>query len=476
MIIRHFFEPLLAQSSFLVGCPATGNALVIDPNRRIDQYVDAASTDGLRILAVTDTHIHADFVSGARALARRTGATLYVSAEGTADCEYAFAHEAGVRGIRHGDSFRVGEIRIDVMHTPGHTPEHLTFLVSEERVSSQPFGAFTGDFLLAGDVGRPDLLEDAAAGLISAEAAARDLYRSLGAFSSLPDCLLLWPGHGGGSGCHTSLGGVPATTLADEKVANWALNAPGQDVFVTAVLANQPDVPRYFGRIKCLNRMGTSSYGPVDGLPRIGPNQLDKLVAAYSEFIDLRPDATVSGFLPGSIALPLTREFLSRAGSVLHYGMPVYIVASDDSQANDAADALRLIGIDDVRGWVPDSEFQAHTDRGGVLERLVEIGPAQALERQAAGHLLLDVRTTAEWRAGHVPGARHAPLARLIDDTLKIDRDTRLVVYCQTGTRARVAGTVLRRVGFTHIANLAGGFAACPPAETTAATIQGLCS
>jgi hydroxyacylglutathione hydrolase len=476
MILRHFFEPRLARSSFLVGCPATGNALVIDPNRHIDQYVDAAAADGLRIRAVTETHIHEDFVSGARTLARQTGATLYVSAEGSPDGEYAFAHEAGVRAIRHGDSFRVGEIRIDVIHTPGHTPEHLTFLVTEERVSSQQFGAFTGDFLLAGDVGRPDLLESAAGCPLSAEAAAHDLYRSLAAFSSRPDCLLLWPGHGAGSGCVRTLGGSPATTLGHEKLANWALNATDEDAFVTAVLADQPDVPRYFGDIKRLNRMGPPSYGPVDGLPRIRPNQLDKLVTAYSEFIDLRPDATASGFLPGSIALPLTREFLSRAGSVLHYGMPVYIVAADDSQASEAADALRLIGIDDVRGWVPDSEFEAYTGRGGVLERLVEIGPTQALERQAAGHLVLDVRTTAEWRTGHVPGATHAPMARLIDDTLKVDRDTRLVVYCQTGARARVAGTALRRVGFTHVANLAGGFAACPPAETTATASQGLCS
>src|SRR5256885_2281451 len=137
MILRHFFEPRLAQSSFLVGCTATGNALVIDPNRRIDQYVDAAAKDGLRIRAVTETHIHEDFVCGARTLARQTGATLYVSAEGGPDSEYGFAHQAGVRSIRHGDWFRVGEIRIDVIHTPGHTPEHLTFLVTEERVSSQ---------------------------------------------------------------------------------------------------------------------------------------------------------------------------------------------------------------------------------------------------------------------------------------------------------------------------------------------------
>jgi hydroxyacylglutathione hydrolase len=468
MIIRHFFEPLLAQSSFLVGCPATGNALVIDPNCRIDQYVNAAAADGLRILAVTETHIHADFVSGSRALARRTGATLYVSGEGSPDGEYAFAHEAGVRAIRHGDSFHVGEIRIDVIHTPGHTPEHLTLLVTEECVSSQPLGAFTGDFLLAGDVGRPDLLENEDGCPLSVEAAARDLYRSLAAFSSRSDCLLLWPGHGTGSAYVRSLGDVPATTLGYEKLGNWALKAANEDAFVNAVRADEPDVPRYFGEVKRLNRMGPPSYGPLDGLPRIGANQLDELVVAYSEFVDLRPDATASGFLPGSIALPLTRDFLIRAGSVLRYGMPVYLVAADVSQASEAADALRLIGIDEVRGWVPAFELEAYTVRGGTLERLVEIGPAQALARQAAGHLVLDVRTTAEWRTGHIPGATHASMVRLVDAMRKVDRDTRLVVYSHAGARSRVAGTALRRVGFTHVANLAGGFAACPRAETTA--------
>jgi hydroxyacylglutathione hydrolase len=468
MICRRFFEPRLAQFSVLVGCPATGNALVIDPNRRIDQYVDAAAADGLRIRAVTETHIHADFVSGARALARRAGATLYVAAEGSPDGGYAFVDDAGVRAIRHGDSFRVGEIRIDVIHTPGHAPEHLTFLMTEPRGSSRPLGAFTGDFLLAGDVGRPDLLGSPADYPRSAEAAARHVYRSLAAFSSRPDSLLLWPGHGARS-AYSSLGGLPATTLPHEKLTNWAFRITDEDTFVAALLADQADVPRYFAEIQRLNRTGPPACRPVDGLPRIGANQLDELVVAYSEFVDLRPEAATSGFLPGSIALPLTDDFLTMAGSVLRYGMPVYIVAAGDPQASEAADALRLIGVDDVRGWVPAGELEAYTARGGVLERLVEVGPAQALERQAAGHLVLDVRTTAEWGGGHIAGATHAPMTRLVDVMRNVDRDTPLLVYCQTEARSRTAGTALRRVGFTHVANLAGGFAACPPAETAAA-------
>ena len=468
MIFRHFFEPRLEQSSYLMGCRATGHALVIDPNRRIDQYVEAATAEGLRIRAVAETHVHADFVSGACALARRTGATQYVSGEGDPDGEYAFRADAGVRAIRHGDSFRVGEIRIDAVHTPGHTPEHLTFLVTEKPVSSEPFGAFTGDFLSAGDVGRPELIDDQAGCALSPETAARDMYRSLVAFSRRADSLLVWPGHRCGRRCSPSTDPSLVTTLGDEKLANWALAISDEDVFVARLLADQPDVPRYFGEVKHLNRTGPPFCEEIDDLPPIGADQLNELMVAYSQFLDVRPEGPGRGLLPGSIALPLTRDFLTAAGSVLRYHMPVYIVALDRRHAIEAADALRLIGIDEVGGWASEFAVEAYAARGERLERLVEIGPAQAFARQAAGAVMVDVRTTAEWRSGHIPGATHVPMTRLVDGMRTVDRDTRLVVYSHTGARARVAGTVLRRVGFAHVASLAGGFAACPPPEITA--------
>lgn len=458
MILKHFFEPRLAQSSFLVGCAATGQAIVIDPIRRIDQYIEAADAEGLRVTAVAETHIHADFASGALALARKAGATLHVSAEGGPDWQYGFAQDAGVRALRDGDVLRAGRIRLDVLHTPGHAPEHLAFLMTDEAVSSEPLGAFTGDFLFVGDVGRPDLLEKAVGQRHSAEAAAKELFRSVAAFARRPDRLLLWPGHGAGSACGKQLGGVPVSSLGYEKLTNWAFKTPDEDAFVKSVLADQPDPPRYFREMKRLNRVGAPRLRTRGELRRIAASDLNALVTVHAEFIDLRADATTLGYLPGSIALPLTRRFLTQAGSVLRYGMPVYLVADDVHDALEAVDALTLIGVDDVRGWISEFTLETYRREGGALERLVNVTAQEALERQERGHVLMDVRSTGEWQGGHIANAMHAPLAGVLDDVRELDRDTPLVVYCQAGARSRVAATALRRVGFTRVANLTDGY------------------
>src|SRR5262245_24725375 len=233
MILKRFYEDRIAQASFLLGC--SGEAVIIDPNRYVKRYLDAARAEGLRIVAVTETHIHADFVSGSRELARCTGAALCVSAEGGPDWQYAFGSEPGVRLLRHGDSIRAGKVRLDILHTPGHTPEHLTFLLTDQSTSSEPLGALTGDFIFAGDVGRPDLLERAAGVAGTMETGARQLFASLKGFSAQPDRLLLWPGHGAGSACGKKLGGMPVTTLGYEKLANWAFQVKDEKEFVQAV-------------------------------------------------------------------------------------------------------------------------------------------------------------------------------------------------------------------------------------------------
>lgn len=220
MILKRFYEERLAQASFLLGCPASGEAVVIDPNRDAERYIGEARAEGLRITTVTETHIHADFVSGSRELARRTGAVLAVSAEGGPDWQYAFAREAGVRPLHDDDVIRAGSVSLKVRHTPGHTPEHLSFLLTDEAGDAGPLGAFTGDFIFAGDVGRPDLLERAAGIAGTMESGARQLFCSLKSFREFPDRLLLWPGHGAGSACGKKLGGMPVTSLGNEKLAN----------------------------------------------------------------------------------------------------------------------------------------------------------------------------------------------------------------------------------------------------------------
>ena len=270
MILKHLFEDSLAQSAYLIGCAASREALVVDPTVDIGRYVEAAAAEGLRITGVAETHIHADFVSGARALAAATGATLYVSGEGGPDWQYAFAGEPGVRVIRHGDTIDLGNIRVDVVHTPGHTPEHLMFLVTDTMASPAALGALTGDFLFVGDVGRPDLLETAAGQKGTMEAGARTLFASLRGLQTLPDHLVVWPGHGSGSACGKSLGGVPVSSLGYERLANWALRERAEAPFVGTVLEDQPDPPLYFGEMKRVNKVGAPGWSASPALPPLG--------------------------------------------------------------------------------------------------------------------------------------------------------------------------------------------------------------
>jgi hydroxyacylglutathione hydrolase len=289
MLLRHLYNDQLAQASYLIGCGATGEALVVDPNRDIDQYLALAAREGLRIVAVAETHIHADFVSGARELAARTGARLYLSAAGPAEWQYAYAAEAGATLVRDGDRFMIGNVRIDVWHTPGHTPEHLSFLVTDTAGADAPMGIFTGDFVFVGDVGRPDLLERATGQANTMEAGARDLFRSLQRFRSLPAWVQVWPGHGAGSACGKALGAVPQSTVGYETRFNWAFAIADEQPFVAAVLAGQPEPPAYFARMKKINKEGPQPVGAL-GLPDAWqPERLLSERAAGTPIIDTRP-------------------------------------------------------------------------------------------------------------------------------------------------------------------------------------------
>src|SRR6187402_7026 len=239
MIVKRCFEPKLAQASYLIGCAVAHECLVIDPNRDAEQYMKMAEAEGLRIVGVTETHIHADYLSGSRELAARTGATLYVSDEGDADWKYAFAGEKGVKTIKAGDRLTFGNVKIDVLHTPGHTPEHLSFLVTDGAAADEPIAAATGDFIFVGDVGRPDLLERAANIKGTMEIGAKTLWASLQKFGARPDWLQLWPGHGAGSACGKGISAIPHSTLGYEKRFNWAFQAGDEATFVKGVLAGQ---------------------------------------------------------------------------------------------------------------------------------------------------------------------------------------------------------------------------------------------
>jgi hydroxyacylglutathione hydrolase len=256
MLLRYFYDQRLAQASYMVGCAVKGEALVIDPARDIAPYLQAADSAGVRIAQVTETHIHADYVSGSRELAAHTGAHLYLSAEGGPDWQYAFAGQLPTTLLRDGDVWPVGNVRIKALHTPGHTPEHLCFLITDTAAADQPMGLFTGDFIFVGDVGRPDLLEEAAGMADTKIPGARQLFHSLQRIRTMPGYLQIWPGHGAGSACGKALGAVPSTTLGYELLFNPAFQQTDEDSFVAWLLDGQPEAPRYFGQMKRVNKAG----------------------------------------------------------------------------------------------------------------------------------------------------------------------------------------------------------------------------
>ena len=457
MILKSFYEERLAQASFLLGSPASGEALVIDPNRDVDRYIDAARAEGLRITAVTETHVHADFVSGSRELAQRVGATLAVSAEGGPDWQYAFAGDPGVRLLHDGDSLRAGGVRLTVRHTPGHTPEHLTFLLTDEGTSPEPVGAFTGDFIFSGDVGRPDLMERAAGVAGTMDAAARQLFRSLQRFRSLPERLLLWPGHGAGSACGKKLGGMPVTALGYEKLANWAFQIESEDEFVEKVLEDQPEPPRYFAEMKRVNKIGAEAARIEPA--HLEPEALGAAVAREIQVVDLRPLAEFAqGFVPGTISIPLDKSFLNWCGALLDSRQEICLIG-EEGQIREASAALALIGLDHVTGWFSPRVLDYWRGHYGGLAGIAHIAASQLLELQRQGHVIVDVRNASEYRAGHIPGALHIPLGRIPESAASLSRDSNVIVHCQGGARSPIALSVLRKMGFHDVANFAGGFA-----------------
>jgi hydroxyacylglutathione hydrolase len=449
VILKHLIEDGISQSAYLIGCAETGEALVLDPTIDIGQYVEAASAEGLRITGVAETHIHADFVSGAPALAAATGAALYVSGEGGPDWQYGFAHEPHVRILRDGDVISVGNIRLRAVHTPGHTPEHLMFVVTDTRATDVPLGLLTGDFLFVGDVGRPDLLETAAGQAGTMDASARRLFASLRRLEPMADHLVVWPGHGSGSACGKSLSGVPVSSLGYERATNWGLRERDEPSFVGAVLADQPDPPMYFGEMKTLNRQGAPAWTPAP-LAALTLDQVRARHAAGGLFIDVREDGAAA-HLPGSLVIPAGRSFAAWAGSVVPAATAYVVVADTRTAAEAARRALAIIGRADVAGWIGPSTLDAFVAAGGRLDTVA------AQDEPRPGQVLVDVRSTSEWRAGHLDGAVHVPLPRLPERFGVLDPREPVLVACQAGLRSVVAASALRRLGFARVASLAGG-------------------
>lgn len=457
MLFRQIVDEKLAQYAYLIGCQQTGEALVVDPERDIDRYVELAEQEGLRVVAVAETHIHADFLSGAREFAERFGTRVYLSGEGDEDWKYEWAGGGAYDAVllKDGDEFDVGRIRVRAVHTPGHTPEHIAFLVTDRGGGAdEPMGIVSGDFVFVGDVGRPDLLESAAKMAGAMEPSARRLWGSIQEFLELPDYLQVWPGHGAGSACGKALGAVPESTVGYERRFSPALDHArrGEDPFVRFILEGQPEPPLYFARMKRDNREGPPLLGDLPSPRKLALAELEEVVARDDALlIDTRSDrsAFMARHVPGSLYAPLTKAFNTAVGSMVEdEATPLHLVI-DAEDVEEAVRDLVRIGYDRIEGYVEPETLERYFAEGGAAGSIEEIDFARLEELRERGvGRVLDVRFRSEFDAGRVPGAQNTSYTRLPEYRDRLPRDETLLVYCRTGARSAVASAYLARQGW----------------------------
>ena len=468
MYMRMLYDDNLAEASYLIGCQRSGEAIVIDPERDVDRYVNLAAKEGLRIIAVAETHIHADFLSGARQLAEQTGATVYVSDEGDADWKYqwldkktgggSYAHKL----LHDGDLFRIGQIEFKVVHTPGHTPEHIAFLVTDRGGgASEPIGIATGDFVFVGDLGRPDLLESAAGHAGAAEPSARRLFQTLGKLNSIPEFVQVWPAHGAGSACGKALGAVPMSTIGYEKRFNSAIRAAtSEESFVRFILADQPEPPLYFARMKRDNKLGPRVLSGLPQPKQLSATELKSLDTQRVALVDARSwDAFRAAHVPGALFHPHNNAFVTDVGSMVTEDEDIVFIIAPEKLDAAIRDLVR-IGLDRIVGWLPPATFDEYRAAGGAVATTDEVSIAQAEKIIADGSMtLLDVRRATEFVQGHIAGARQIAHTRLRKHIGELSKDKPILINCRSGGRSARACALLQRNGF-KVANLAGGMLA----------------
>lgn len=461
MFLRQITDSSLAQNAYLIGCQRTGEAIIIDPERDLDQI---AADNDLRITAVADTHIHADYLSGARELMERHGAVAYLSAEGAPDWQFEWAKgHANARFLKHGDVIKVGNIDIEALLTPGHTPEHLSFLVTDKGGGAdEPIALLTGDFIFVGDVGRPDLLECAAGQSGAMEPAARTLYASLRATADLPEHLQILPAHGAGSACGKALGSIANSVLGYERKFNPAFREAltvGEDQFVKNILHGQSEPPRYFARMKRDNRRGPA-FLPDGKLPspsRIASSQLASWIGqADAAILDLRSDraAFADKHLQGSLFAPAGGKLTVAAGSYVDEDARILLVVEDETQLGVAVRQLVRIGLDRVEAWIP-----AAAALGEI--RFTSSYPRVSTAELPANAQVLDVRGADEFAASHVTGASNIAYTRLAARIDEVPPGRPLYVHCASGLRAGIAAAYLASQG-RDVVHVDGAYAETP--------------
>ncbi len=451
---RQFYMGCLAQASYLLG--SDGEAAIVDPRRDVDLYIDEAKTLGLSIRYVIETHLHADFVSGHRELAERTGATVLISHRARA----AFPH----RGVKDGDSVQVGALSLRFLETPGHTPESISILVTDTKASDQPQMVLTGDTLFIGDVGRPDLLGSKG---ITAEHMAGLLYDSLHTkLLPLADDVLVYPAHGAGSLCGKNLSKDTFSTIGRQRETNVALQPMDRDEFIRFLTADAPEIPRYFPMDVEINRRGAPSL-PAGMKPKpLSAAEVERLRQDGAVVLDVRASADYAkGSIPQSLNIGLDGQFASWAGTLVDANRDLVIVAQDEAGASQARTRLARVGLERVVGWLAGglSEWRQAGFPVDTTEQ-VTVGTLNALLARVepkAGRTfqVVDVRRGGEWCGGHIAGAIHAPLHVLEDHAAYLDPALKTYVVCGGGYRSVMAAEILRDIGVKDVVDVIGGMA-----------------
>ncbi len=459
MLLHQRFIPGLAIASYIVGDERTGEAAVIDPTRDVEDFVTFAKENDLHIRHILETHVHADFVVGSRELKARLKdqPTIHSSGLGGAEWTPPFAEHV----VKDGDEVPVGSLRLRAVHTPGHTPEHVSWaLFDDTRSKDTPWMLFSGDFLFVGDVGRPDLLgEDARREL------ARQLYGSLfERLPAIPDITEVFPNHGAGSLCGKAINSRRSSTVGFERRFNPALIQKPEDQWVRDLMADMPMAPPYFRRMKQVNREGPPIVGPeLPGQRRWSAKEVHDRVCDKCLILDVRSkEAFAAAHIPGAINIPFGPQLPTWAGWVLPYDRPMQVVVDNPSQVPEVATHLIRVGFDDIQGYLQGG-IEAWETSGYELATLNTMSVqhlAKAVKRAPRGLTVVDVRTEKEWNAGHIDGAIHIHGGKLQERFADVPRDKPVVVVCGSGYRASIAASFLKREGYEDVTNVVGGMTA----------------
>lgn len=456
MLLRYFYDEKLAHASYMVGCQQLGKAVIVDPMRNIEPYIEVAQKENMEIVGSLETHIHADFVIGSRELADRFGATLYISDEGDENWKYENLEGLSYQLLKDGDKFTLGNLTFEVMHTPGHTPESISFILTDGAAADKPIGIFTGDFIFVGDIGRPDLLEKAAGMTGTADAGARQMFKSIQRFKQLPDYLQVWPAHGAGSACGRALGAIPSSTVGYEKQFNWAMKIEDEEEFVKELLRGQPEAPYYFAIMKKVNKVGIELIKNLRELQFIDSiEKIENIISEGHLVIDTRSAKEYSkGFIPGTVNIPLSRTFTNWAGWIVDYEKPIYLLANP-TEIEELLIALRSIGIDNVAGYADVNEMLSQSSNLGSYENITPMEAKQLLDEGKAE--IIDVRNLSEYEEGHIDGAKHIMLGTLKNRLDEVP-EGKLIMQCRSGVRSAIGTSILMAKGYKDVVNLAGGY------------------